>query len=144
MPGNRVFARASVSIMRVSASPGRPSRANSAFRKPKSNAALCAISGSSPKKTSMSSTMSAKRGLPARWRDREAVDARGIFRNVPFGVDQGVEMTARGQVVLQLQCGDFDHPVTEMRLQAGGFRVEQNGARQARTSLISRLSVRSE
>ena len=45
------------------------------------------------------------------------------------------------QVVHQFQRGDLDHPVTELRLQAGGFRVEQDGAGHRSTSLISRLSA---
>ena len=92
----------------------------------------------------MSSTISRKARLARQMRDREAMDARGILGDVPLGVDQRMEMAAGGQVVLQFQRGDLDHPVTELRLQARGFRVEQNGAGQARTSLISRLSVRSE
>ena len=66
MPGNRALAKASVSIMRVADNVGLPMRPNSASRKAKSNGALCAIRLSSPKNSSSSSTISPKRGLPAR------------------------------------------------------------------------------
>ena len=58
----------------------------------------------------------------------EAVNPRGVLRNVALGVDQSVEMPSGRQVVQQFQRGHLDHPVAELRFQTGGFRVEQDGA----------------
>ena len=58
----------------------------------------------------------------------EAVNACGVFWDLPFGVEQSVEMPSGRQVVQQFQRGYLDDPVAELRVQAGGFRVEQYGA----------------
>ncbi len=65
IPGKRCLASASVSIILALSRAARPMRANSASRKPKSNGALCATSGSSAKNSSNSAAISANFGLPA-------------------------------------------------------------------------------
>jgi hypothetical protein len=56
------------------------------------------------------------------------VNARGVGRDVAFGVDQAVEGAGGRQVVMQFDRGDLDHPVAMQGIEAGGFGIEQDGA----------------
>ena len=95
----------------------------------------CARSvGPSPKNASKSSTISANLGLSGKVCQSKAVDTRGVVRDIALGVDQRVEMAAGRQIVEQFQRCDFDDPVAEVRFQASGLRVEQNGSCQAKAS----------
>ena len=82
--------------------------------------------------------------LAGQVRQRQAVNSCGVLRNVTLRIDQRVEMPSRRQVVHQFQRRYLDHSVAEMRFQTCGFRVEQDGAIHARTSLITLLSAFSE
>src|SRR6476659_4137636 len=55
-----------------------------------------------------------------------------------------MELPPRRQVVLQFQSRHLQHPVAKFRFQAGGLRIEQDGATHARTSLINLLSAFSD
>jgi len=77
-------------------------------------------------------------------RQRESVDPCGVIRNVTFRIDQRVEMPSRRQVIHQFQRRNLDHSMAEMRFQTCGFRVEQDGAIHASTSLITLLSAFSD
>ena len=133
-----------MSIIRSGTRIGRLNRLNSAFRKPKSNGALCAISLAVTEERQHVLDDLGETRLVRQMRQREAMNARRVLRDVPVRMDQRMKVFACRQVVQQFQCRNLDHPMPEMRLQARGLRVEQNRPRHARTSLISRLSAFSE
>ena len=103
-------------------------RPNSASRNAKSNGALCAISLCVAEEFQQFVDNLGETRLAGEVCQGEAVNARGVLRNVALGVDQGVEVPPGRQVVQQFQRGHLDHAVTKLRFQTGGFRVEQDGA----------------
>jgi hypothetical protein len=80
--------------------------------------------------------------LAAQLRVADAVDAQRVVRHVALRVDQRMEYILCRQPVDQLDRGNLNHTVTRRGVEAGGFRVEQNGAGHGRSPLIRRRSVR--
>jgi hypothetical protein len=64
--------------------------------------------------------------LAAQERGRQPVHLLGLRRHVALGVDIHVEAAPGGQVVLDLQAGQFDQLVAEVGLEACGFGIEND------------------
>ena len=58
--------------------------------------------------------------------DGVAVNARRIFRNVAFRVDQPMENPSRHRLVNYFDRADFQHPVPLLGIEARRFRVEHD------------------
>ena len=104
----------------------RPQFSSSKLRKPKSKLALCATSGESSMKSSSSSTFSEKRGLSERKRLREPVHCLGLEGHVALGIEISMEVAAGLDAVEDLDAADLDHAVAAQRVEARGFRIEDD------------------
>ena len=144
MPGNRVFANTSVSIMRSAIRAGRPSALQLRVQETEVERGIVRDQMALGEEGQHFVGDFREARLVGQVRQCNAMDPRRVVGDVAFGMDQCVEVPARRQVVHQFQRSHLDHPVTKMRLQACGFGVEQDRARHARTSLISRLKVFNE
>ncbi len=144
MPGNRVLAKASVSIMRAADKVGPADALELRIEEPEIERRIVRDQLVVAEEFQQLVDDLGEARPAGEVCQREAVNARGVFRNVALGVDQSVEMPSGRQVVQQFQRGHLDDPVAKLRFQAGGFRVEQDGAAHLRTSLISRLSAFSD
>ena len=56
----------------------------------------------------------------------QAVHHLGLERHVPFGIEISVIVTARLNPVEDLDAADFHHAIAAERIEARGFRVENN------------------
>ena len=59
----------------------------------------------------------------------DAVDLDGVRRDQPLRVDEAVKRPAGRQQVLDLDAADLDQPVARLRVEAGGFGVQNDLAR---------------
>jgi hypothetical protein len=62
---------------------------------------------------------------------RNAVDPFRLRIDIPIRVDESVEEATRGDEIVDLHAGDFDHPVAEPGFEPGGFGVQNDFARHA-------------
>ena len=78
------------------------------------------------------------------------MDSEGLFRHRPLGVDVAVKVLAGGNVVDQLHATDLDDAIAGKRVEARGFRIEDDfaahlipsgRARMASTSALTRFST---
>ena len=56
----------------------------------------------------------------------QAVHVDGVLRHVALGIDVGVEGAPRRHVVDELDRADLDDPVAGVRIETGGFGVEDD------------------
>src|SRR4029079_19159867 len=59
---------------------------------------------------------------------RKPVHAQRILGNIAFRLHERVEGFARRDVTFQLDAGDFDDPVSVVRIKPRGFRIENDFA----------------
>ena len=58
----------------------------------------------------------------------DAVHPDGVRRDQPFGMHQGVKGPPGRQQILDLDAADLDQPIAGLRIEAGGFGVEDDFA----------------
>jgi len=56
----------------------------------------------------------------------QSMDSGRIGRHIPLGIEIDLVVAAGGNVVAELQAGDFHHPVSVAGIQAGGFGIEDD------------------